>query len=96
MKKLRAKLKEYIISYFNRKSRERFFNYVTSEETFIIKDRKRHYEMIFSDGSVTILPKNLFSFIKRWTSADHPSLKIGRGTYLQNLKLDILWDQKIL
>jgi acetyltransferase-like isoleucine patch superfamily enzyme len=95
MKKLRAKLKEYVIAYFNRKSRERFFSYVTSEEPFSIKDRKRHYEMIFSDGCITTLPKSLFSFIKRWTATDHPSLEIGRGTYLQSLKLDILWNQQI-
>ncbi len=95
MKKLRAKLKEYVIAYFNRKERERFFSYVTSEEPFIIKDRKRHYEMVFKDASTTILSKNIFSFKKRWASTDHPSLEIGRGTYLQNLKLDILWDQKI-
>lgn len=95
MKKLRAKLKEYIIAYFNRKSRERFFNYVASEEPFIIKDRKRHYEMIFPDSCITMLPKSLFSFIKRWTATDHPSLRIGRGTYLQNLKLDIVGNQKV-
>jgi len=95
MKKLRAKLKEYIIAYFNKKSRERFFSYVTSEEPFIVKDRKRHYEMIFSDGSMTILPKNLFSFIKRWSEIDQPSLKIGKNTYLQNLKLDIVGNQKV-
>jgi acetyltransferase-like isoleucine patch superfamily enzyme len=95
MKKLRAKLKEYVIAYFNRKSRERFFSYVTSEESFVIKDRKRHYEMLFPDGSITILPKNLFSFIKRWASTDRPSLRIGKNTYLQNLKLDIFLDQSI-
>lgn len=95
MKKLRAAFKEKAIGYLNAKAREKFFNHITSDAPYEIKDRKRHYEMVFEDGSATTLPKTLFSFMKRWAPADHPSLHIGKATYLQNLKLDILWDQQI-
>lgn len=95
MKNLRIKLKEKLIAYRNKKARTIFFNHIKSDEFYMIKDRKLHYEMLFNDGAVTTLPKNLFSFIKRWSETDQPSLRIGRGTYLQNLKLDILLDQKV-
>lgn len=95
MKKLRAKAKEKIVAYLNTKRREKFFKHVTSNEEYKIIDRKRHYEMLFEDGSITTLPKNLFSFIKRWDVTDDPSLRIGKNTYLQNLKLDIFLDQSI-
>ncbi len=95
MKKLRARIKEIIITFLNTKPREKFFSYVTSDLHYEISERKHHYEMKFPDGSITTLPKNLFSFIKRWSSTDHPSLKIGKNTYVQNLKLDVLLDQSI-
>ncbi len=95
MKKFRAKIKEMIMAFLNAKAREKFFTYVTSDLDYEISERKHHYAMEFSDGSITTLPKNLFSFLKRWSSADKPSLKIGKNTYVQNLKLDILLDQSI-
>ena len=93
--RIRLRVKEKMISYLNRKSREKVFRHISSDYFFEIKDCKRHYEMLFEDGSITILPKTIFSFIKRWEGKDHPSLYVGKSTYTQNLKLDTFYEQQV-
>lgn len=95
MKNLRKKLQEKLIAFKNRHTREKFFSHINSEFSYKVHETKYRYEMIFEDGCITTLPKPLFSFIKRWEKGDRASLNIGKNTYLQNLKLDILWDQQI-
>lgn len=95
MKSIRKRVKEQIMSFLNRQKREHFFKYITSKHPYVIKETKHSYELLFADNSKSILPKSLFSFIKRWQNSDHPFLDIGRNTYLQNLKLDILFSQNI-
>lgn len=95
MKRLRKRLQEKVMAFKNRHKREKFFAHVNSAFSYQVHETKYQYEMTFEDGCVTTLPKTLFSFNKRWKNDDHPSLTIGKNTYLQNLKLDILWDQQI-
>ena len=95
MKSLRKKLKEQIMFFMNRKKRELFFGYITSKYEFHVKETKHSYELQFFDNTQTILPKSLFSFIKRLKQGDAISLEVGKNTYLQNLKLDILFSQKV-
>ncbi|MBD3843575.1 MAG: CatB-related O-acetyltransferase [Campylobacterales bacterium] len=95
MKSIRKRVKEQIMFFLNRQKREQFFKYIISKHPYVIKETKHSYELLFADNSKSILPKSLFSFIKRWQKSDHPFLDIGRNTYLQNLKLDILFSQNI-
>lgn len=95
MKKLRRKIKDKISFFLNRQKRENFFRYVTSNHAFKVQETKHSYELNFEDHTKTILPKSLFSFIKRLKEGDDISLEIGKNTYLQNLSLDILLSQKV-
>lgn len=95
MKKLRRKIKDKIAFFLNAKKRKNFFRYVTSNHAFKVQETKHSYELNFEDHTKTILPKSLFSFIKRLKEDDDISLEIGKNTYLQNLSLDILFSQKV-
>lgn len=88
-------IREKLIGFINTKKRKEFFSRITSDFAYKIVEQKKHYEMIFQDGSITKLPKKLFSFSKRFISGDTAGLKIGKATYLQNLKLDVLWNQSV-
>lgn len=81
--------------FINTKKRKEFFSRITSDAFYRVIEQKKHHEMIFEDGCITKLPKKLFSFNKRFVSGDTAGLKIGKATYLQNLKLDILWNQSV-
>lgn len=95
MKRLRKIIKNKISYILNHKKRAEFFRYIDCEYNFSIQETKHTYELIFEDKTKTILPKTLFSFIKRLDKDDKISLKIGKNTYLQNLKLDISLNQQV-
>ncbi|MDD3597231.1 hypothetical protein [Sulfuricurvum sp.] len=62
-------IRDFFINLINTNKRKDFFSHVTSHAgNYVIREHKKHYEMIFEDGSVTKLPKNLFSFQKRFTA----------------------------
>jgi acetyltransferase-like isoleucine patch superfamily enzyme len=95
MKNIRKMIKNKISYILNTKKREKFFKYISSEHKFNVQETKHSYELIFEDKTKTILPKSLFSFIKRWNLTDRPEFHIGKSTYLQNLKLDIFYDEHV-
>lgn len=88
-------IKEKWIGFFGKKRKNLFFSRVASDFYFESFERKKYYEMVFDDGSITKLPKKMFLFLDRLSSDNHAKITIGKGTYLQNLCLGIQQDQQI-
>lgn len=88
-------VKETFLHFFNAKKRALFFRRVDSEQNYSVRERKKHYEMVFEDGTITKLPKTLFTFQNRLSESNRAKLSIGKATYLQNLELAISLDQHV-
>jgi len=89
-------MKEWLINLFNSKRRIQTFKRIGSFENFEVLERKKYYEMVFFDGSITQLPKKILIFQNRLSKDDKASLKVGKCTYLQNSKIGIQQDQQVI
>lgn len=88
-------MKEWFIRLINYKKRVRTFKRIQSSGNFEVLERKKHYEMIFTDGGRTTFSKKVFPFENRLSVKDTASLNIGKSTYLQNCTLCVKQNQKV-